>query len=135
MPQSTSQTFVNDQQDVQMLGADDRIAKAAEKIVFQLGSASNGNYTLKFQISNSVTQPDFSSAASVTNHWSYVDVIDGADGASIDGATGIVATGTDLFKNVTMNFDRARWVCATITAHAAGAITLKAEGVTFSHDA
>ena len=105
-----------------------------EKVVFQLGSASSGNYTLKFQISNSVAQPDFSSAASVTNHWTYVDVIDGADGASIDGATGVVATGTDLFKNLTMNFDRARWVCATITAYAAGAITLKAEGVTYSHD-
>jgi len=105
-----------------------------EKIIFQLGSASNGNYTLKFQISTSVAQPDFSSAASVTNHWTYVDVIDGTDGASIDGATGVSATGTDLFRNLTMNFDRARWVCATITAHSAGAITLKAEGVTFSHD-
>lgn len=100
-----------------------------DKIYFRVGTASSANFTLKFQISLSNTQPDFSASASATNHWTYVDVIDCLDGASIDGGTGVTSAGTDVFKIVEVNFGHAKWACATITARSAGTVTLDLLGV------
>lgn len=103
-----------------------------DKVYFRVGTASSANLTVKFQISLSNTQPDFSSAASATNHWTYVDVIDALDGASIDGGTGLAPAGTDTFRNLEMNFGHVKWVCATVTARSAGSVTVDVMGATKS---
>lgn len=101
------------------------------KIFFKFGSASSANLTVKFQISFSNEQPDFSASQSVSNHWDYVDVIDAQSGSSIDGDTGVALTGTDDFRLFEINAGGAVWVCATITARSAGTLTLDTYGVTY----
>jgi hypothetical protein len=95
-----------------------------DKIIFQLGTASSANFTLKFQASYSDTCPDFSAPATATNHWDYIDTVDLLNKTSADGATGFSSAGTDVFKNIEVNCDAVRWICATITARAAGTINL-----------
>lgn len=60
---------------------------------------------MKFQISYQDTAPDFSSAASPTNQWSYVQVKLATTAAAIDGATGISAAGADSTMNYTVNIE------------------------------
>jgi hypothetical protein len=102
-----------------------------DRIFFRFGSAASANLTVKFQVSMSNAQPDFSASQSATNHWDYVDVIDAQNGASIDGDTGVALTGTDDFRLFEANAGAARWVCATITARSAGNLTLDTYGVTY----
>ncbi len=97
-------------------------------IMLQLGTASSANLTVKIQGSFSDTQPDFSASATVSNHWAYMAAYDLADGTLIAGATGVAPAGTDTFRNLMVNTDGLRWVCATVTARAAGSVTLKAMG-------
>jgi hypothetical protein len=98
-------------------------------IMLQLATASSANLTIKIQGSFSETKPDFSAAATAANHWAYVAVYDLADSTLIAGATGIAPAGTDTFRNLMVNTDGLRWVCATVTARAAGSVTLKAMGL------
>lgn len=97
-------------------------------IMLQLGTASSANFTIKIQASFSETAPDFSAAATVSNHWTYVAVYDLLDSTLVAGGTGFASAGTDVFKNLMVNTDGFRWICATITARSAGTITLKARG-------
>lgn len=87
-------------------------------------SANSANFTLKIQGSNQVNSPDFSSAASPTNQWTYVQVIDLIDQSVVNGATGIVTAGTDIARQLEINTNAFRWVAATITAISAGNVTV-----------
>ena len=98
------------------------------RIFFRFGTATSANLTVKFQVSFSDSQPDFSASQSVTNHWDYVDVIDAQSGSSIDGDTGVAVAGTDDFRIFEVNAGGAKWVCATITARSAGSLTLDTYG-------
>lgn len=95
-----------------------------QHLFLTLATSWNANCTIKVQISYQETEPDFSAAASPTNQWSYVQVKLATTAAAIDGATGIVLTGTDSTMNYTVNIEWARRIGATITAISAGAITL-----------
>lgn len=97
-------------------------------IMLQLGTASSANLTVKIQASFSETAPDFSAAASASNHWAYAASYDLVDSSLVAGATGYAPAGTDVFKNIMVNTDGYRWLCATITARSAGSLTLKARG-------
>ena len=81
--------------------------------------------TVKFQGSIQITQPDFSSAQSVSNHWDYIQGIDLEDGSALDGDTGFVVAGTDDFKIYEVNVNGLRWFDATVTARSAGSVTVK----------
>jgi hypothetical protein len=94
-------------------------------IYFQLGTSGNANGTLKIQISFSDAKPDFSSAATATNHWTYASTIDMAPGTAVAGATGYVTAGTDIFKNIELNVGGAKWVSAELT-YTAGSWNLSA---------
>lgn len=94
-------------------------------LVVSVGTASSANLTVKFQGSIQITQPDFSAAQSVSNHWDYVQGIDLEDGSALDGDTGFVVTGTDDFKNYEVNVNGLRWFDATVTARSAGSVTVK----------
>lgn len=95
-------------------------------IVLQIGTASSANLTLKIQGSISDTAPDFSSAATSSNHWDYVGAYDLNTGLFVSGDTGFVVAGTDDFVNYGVNVDGIKWLCATVTAISAGSVTVNA---------
>ena len=82
--------------------------------------------TLKFQVSSQETAPDFSAAQSKTNQWDFVDIKDLEDGSSIDGDTGFVVASADDHRVYEVNINAQRWLCAILTAHSAGEVTVKA---------
>ena len=102
-----------------------------DKLFLQLATASSCNATVKFQGSWSAEKPDFSASQSATNHWDYIDVIDLQNGTSIDGDTGIAMSGTDDFRNLEVNCNGLRWITATVTARAAGSVTVNLVGVQY----
>ena len=99
--------------------------KDYEFITFIFGTANSANATTKFQGSASNAAPDFTATATVANHWDFVDTIDAEDGASIDGDTGIVLSGSDDIRIVTLNVRGLSFVSANVTAWVAGNITVK----------
>ena len=96
-----------------------------QHIMLTLSSASSANFTIKFQGSQSETVPDFSAAQSNTNRWDYIQVKDLQNAAAIDGDTGVAFAGTDDVRMFEMNTNGLNWACATITAYAAGAVSLR----------
>jgi hypothetical protein len=95
-----------------------------DKAIFSLKTATSANFTLKFQGSWEETKPDFSSAASATNPWIYLNVINRDSGASVAGSTFVASAGTDMIMDYEINGSIPRWVCATISAQSAGTLTL-----------
>jgi len=69
-------------------------------------------------------KPDFSAAATVANHWTYLASYDLADpSAVVTGATGYATAGTDIFKNILVNVDGLTWLSMEVTARSAGSVT------------
>lgn len=85
--------------------------------------------TIQFVVSNADTAPNFANAASGSNPWSYVQVIDQIDGSSIAGGTGIISTTVSSVRNLELNANAFKWVGAVISNYSAGSVTLKAKGV------
>ena len=94
-----------------------------------LSSSGSAAFTVKIQVSNSDTAPDFSAAASNTNRWSYAQVKNLDTNAATDGSTGIAFT-NDGVVNYELNLNGAKNICATITAYTQGAVSLRATGFT-----
>lgn len=86
---------------------------------------SDAASTIKFQGSISDDAPTFSSAASVTNMWDYIQVIDLENGSPIDGDTGIAVATADDYRLVEANINGLRWINVTVTARTAGEVTVK----------
>ena len=93
-------------------------------VMLTLSSANSANFTIKFQVSYSDTAPDFSAAASPTNRWDYVNVVDLEDKTNYDWDTGVVFTGTDQVRQFEIDTNGFTWFAATITARSAGDISL-----------
>ncbi len=68
-------------------------------------------------------KPDFSAAASVTNHWIYVDTVDLITGTPLDGGTGVVVSSA-TYKLFSLNVSGIKWLNATITARTDGEVTI-----------
>ncbi len=96
-----------------------------QNIMLTLSSASSANFTIKFQGSFSSVKPDFSAAQTNANRWDYIQVRDIEDNAAIDGDTWVAFAGTDDVRQFVANLDGLRWICATITARAAGTVSLR----------
>ena len=96
---------------------------------FQLATQSSAAGTLKFAISSSEIQPDFSISPSYTNRYSFVQIVDYAQGNTIPGATGIVLTGTDVVANYEVNTNLIKWICPIMTAHSAGTWDMDCQAV------
>ncbi len=93
-------------------------------VMLTLSSASNANFTIKFQASNSDVCPNFAAAQSVTNRWDYVQVKDLQNNSPINGDTGVAFAGTDDVRLFEVNTNGQKWINASITARSAGTITL-----------
>ena len=97
-------------------------------ILADIASASmglGGTLTVRFQGSIGKEAPTFSSAASSTNRWSYVELIDTNTGETIQGDTGVTISGSDDLKKVELNVNGLDWICAQISGYnAPGNVTV-----------
>ena len=103
-----------------------------EFVNMTVDTINSANFTIKFATSDSENPPNFTAAQSVSNSYDYQDVIDLEDGSSIDGDTGVSASGTDDHRRFQLNTSAARWCAAIITTYTAGNITVKAR--LFNHN-
>ncbi len=99
-----------------------------ENVQVDVDTTGNANFTLKCQVSNEDTCPDFSAAQSTTNIWKYIQLKNLNDGTSINGSDGIVPTGTDINTSYELNLNGARWLSFDFTAWVAGKVRLSVKG-------
>jgi len=102
--------------------------KDARHIILSFATSGNANLTVKFQgaISEvSGAAPNFSAAQSVSNMWDYIEVVDLQSGTAVAGDTGVTVAGTDDYRLFQVNTDAIAYICATVTAYTAGAVTVK----------
>lgn len=89
--------------------------------VFTFIVQSSFSGTIKFYGSDQEARPDFTTSASATNVYSPTQVINLADGTSIAGNTGFVATGSsDGIYTFEVNENLNRWIGAICTDYSAG---------------
>jgi len=94
-------------------------------IFLSLFTSGSANFTMNVKVSHQITPPDFSAAASVSNQRSYAQLKLSTTNANVDWSVSMITTaGTDLANIYEVNLNGARRIWATITAWAAGAITL-----------
>ena len=91
-----------------------------------LAITASSSPTLTVRILGSVAEemPDFSSAASETNQWKYVQTKNLEDGSTIDGDTGVNFAGTAGTENVEVNTNNLRWLAVEVSGHSAGTVTV-----------
>ena len=109
-------------------GAGTALRVSEDNVVsFQIGTDGGGDaaLTVLFQMSNQNVEPDWDSAQSVTNHWTYINTIDMFDGDPKTGAEGFVVASADGFKDYEVNVGGMKWVNAIVTARTEGEVTVK----------
>lgn len=79
------------------------------------GMGSGDDVTFKIRGSNQ-KDVDLSAAASASNRWDYIDVVDLEDKSSIDGDTGINITTANDTREFAINTDGLMWVAVEISA-------------------
>lgn len=96
-----------------------------KNVILNFNTAGSGNFTAKLQgsIQDDV---DFESAASATNRWDYIQMVDLQDGSTIAGDTGFAVTGTDDNRILEANVNGLKWICIDITSWTAGTLTVGA---------
>lgn len=104
------------------------LAESFRHILLTLSTDDNADLVIKFAGSNAEDRPNFASAQSPTNEWDYVQVKDLEDNASIAGDTGITLSGTDDLRQLEVNTNGMRWICAIISSYSAGTVYLKGKG-------
>lgn len=92
--------------------------------VVTLVPAGTVSMTFKFAASDQDTQPDFAATSTATNQWQYIDVIDLADGSSIDWATGVALT-TTATRRLEYNSNVSKWIGIVCTAYSTWTIAGK----------
>lgn len=90
-----------------------------------LGTTGTANLTVRVQVSNQETPPDWEAAQSPTNQWEYAQLKDLEDGSSIDGDTGVAFAAADANRQFEVNTNRVRWINGIVSSYVAGAATLK----------
>lgn len=99
--------------------------KDFRNVVVSVATASSANFTLKCQGAIGDTNPTFTSAASATNAWGYLELATLADSsAPVRGATGVTSAGTDICQLYEVNINGVDWLTFNITAISAGTITV-----------
>lgn len=98
--------------------------KGRRHLILELGASgiSGESCVVKIQASSQEDRPTFSSAASPTNSWAYIQVIDLEDGSAIDGTTGITVN-ADGLNRYEIQSNGATWVDIIISA-TSGTFTL-----------
>lgn len=100
--------------------------KDYKNLMVQVMTTGSATLTFKFQmgVKSDETPPTFSSAASYTNPWSFVESYDNNNTSSnIVGSTGVTLTGTDIVANYVVNTNNAYWFDIQVSGYSAGTIT------------
>lgn len=69
------------------------------------------------------TAPDMTATQGEDNSWDFVQMIDLQNGATINGDTGLVFTGSADDRNLEANVNALIWVALRVTARAAGSVS------------
>lgn len=103
-----------------------------DTITIIFGSADSCQQKIQFLTSDQDTEPDFSAAKTVANHYDATDVVDNEDNANIDGDGGITLAGTDDFRTLELNVAGRKWFNVIISGWVAGSMTVKIIGHSLS---
>lgn len=71
--------------------------------------------------------PNFGATQTASNPYSFIQIINLATAAAVDGGTGITSAGTDLHNNYEVNINGLKYFTVIPTAWTAGTITIKAQ--------
>jgi len=102
-------------------------------VTFCLSSSSSANFTIKTQWAFDITNADidsaidFSSVASASNPWEYVQLISLNDWASIDWDTWVAFAWTDDVRLYEVNTNWIDYLWFTITAYSAWKVNVYAK--------
>lgn len=100
--------------------------KDFDNIMLSFGSTGTTSCTVKFPGALGV-EPIFTSAASPTNHYAYLQFLDKTAGSPTSGATGKVLVATDDNALLLINTENIDYFTANIIAISQGAVTIKAK--------
>ena len=100
------------------------LAEDFRHIGIELTAANTAAYTLTVYASDQEDRPDLTSAASATNVYSAVQVINKADWSPLDWWTWIVIA-ADWFTRYEINDNAARWIWIKMTARTTWDATIK----------
>lgn len=89
-------------------------------LVLALNSTSSAAMVINVQGSIQEAQPTWASAASPTNQWAYVQIINLDDQSTVNGTTGITLSGTDIAKMYEVNTNGIKWVNLIVSSYSAG---------------
>lgn len=101
--------------------------KSFKHTVLDLDFSDTAAMTLSIRGSISDTAPDFNAAASDTNRWDVIQIIDLEDGSAIDGDTGIVIAADD-HRLIELNTNGLNFICPVITAYTSGKANIRYSG-------
>ena len=113
-------------------------AKSFRNLIFQLGTSGSATTTLKVYGSIGVPEnatnmvsarkdmPNFAATLSPSNNYTALQIIDLDTAAAVNGATGMVVGGTDLFKEYECNVNAIPYLTVFPVTWTQGAITLVA---------
>ena len=95
-------------------------------VVFYFASDGGGDaaYTVSVRGSIEDDAPDFHLAASASNRWSAVELIDLEGNDAIEGDTGIALATADDYRLIEVNVNALKWVCPIVVAGTAGELTM-----------
>lgn len=108
-------------------------------VILTLGTAGSATLTAKIQggvekfpqtVAGVQDVPTFTSAASATNLWSYLNSSDVDTATAVSGATGYAAAGTDIAKVVKVNVQGIDFLTVNVTAFTSGTFSCTAVGYT-----
>lgn len=99
-----------------------------ENIQLDIDTSGSANFTLEVRGSNENVCPNFAAAQSTTNIWKLLQIKNLSTGASVNGATGIAPTGTDINTSYEINVSGIRWIGLTFSAWSAGKARIGATG-------
>lgn len=110
-----------------------------QHVLIAIGTAAASTLTVKVQgaIENPVPTsvgvsnvPDFSSAASVTNHWTFLHSFDLDANTGVAGSTGYPVSASTIFKTVKVNTSGLDWLNLQVSGRTAGSVTAWVVGYT-----
>jgi hypothetical protein len=98
--------------------------KGFRNVDFQFYTPALSAFVVKFVCSMQEAKPDFTSASSATNMWTYAQNINLNDGSSVTGSTGITFSGeTSVAGEINENNSGIMWIGAIMSGRSAGTLT------------
>lgn len=93
-------------------------------LMIAIDTDGSAELTVRIKGSIQATPPDFSAAQSKSNQWSYLQLKDLETGNSLAGATGLVASGTDLNKLYEVNTNGIKYIVAEVSSRTVGTVSV-----------